>query len=124
MVGPSRLGLVQTPVLGLFPVDPPHTLAHLIIGVFGLVYARRSAADLRRYGRIMVGVAGLLTVLGLAFVDAHGRIFGHSPWNMADTYLHAALTLLYAYVGLAPAGGGPAGPWGRKGWIGADTGER
>lgn len=81
-------------VLGLFPVNLLHNLAHLLFGIWGIM-AARSFAGARSYCRIS-GVAYLgLMLLGLIAPDT----FGLMPIGSHDIWLHALLGGSLAYFG-------------------------
>jgi hypothetical protein len=82
--------------LGMFPVNTPHTIIHLLFGVLGLA-AYFGAWSSRSYFR-MTGVAYLLlAVLGLN--SATNTTFGLVPIWGADVFLHAGLGLVASYFG-------------------------
>jgi hypothetical protein len=82
--------------MGIFPVNTPHTIVHLLFGVLGLA-AWFGAWSTRGYFKL-VGVSYIvLAVLGL--IPATNTTFGLIPIWGADVYLHAGLGLVAAYFG-------------------------
>ena len=90
----AGLGLV----LGLFPVNVLHNLAHLLFGAYGLV-AASSDASARTYGKVVAVSYGLLTVMGLVSAMNLHTAFGFVPLYGHDIWLHAGLTAVAAYFG-------------------------
>jgi len=89
-------------LLGLFPVNLLHNIAHLGLGVWGALASRSWSAS-KTYNTISGGTYLLLTVL--AFVDP--TTFGLMPIGGNDIWLHALLAAVQLYFGLtsrAPAG--------------------
>lgn len=81
-------------ILGLFPVNVLHNLAHLLLGIWGIL-AARSFDGARTYARIAGVLYLVLAVLGL--VDPTG--FGLIPLGGGDVALHVVLGLILAGVG-------------------------
>jgi hypothetical protein len=93
--GASMEAGVDAPaILGLFPVNVLHNLAHLLLGIWGIL-AARSFDGAKTYARIAGVLYLVLTVLGL--VDPTG--FGLIPLGGADIALHAVLGIILAGVG-------------------------
>ena len=99
------LGFVMVPhaglLLGIFAVNKPHNLIHVLIGVLGIVaaYSRRS-----RVYCIGVGIIYLLVgVLGLVpdMVDSQGLLLHRVHLNMADNILHVSVGGAALLIGLA-----------------------
>lgn len=82
-------------LLGLFPVNVLHNLAHLAFGVWGLLAGARSHSASRTYGRIGAVVYALLVVL--AFLSP--TLFGLMPIGSHDIWLHALLAAGLAWIG-------------------------
>ena len=82
-------------ILDLFAVNVLHNLAHLGLGLWGIV-ASRSFGAAKSYCTI-AGVL-YLALAGLAFVDP--TTFGLIPIGGADIGLHAVLALVLLGVGL------------------------
>ena len=92
--GSMEAGMDAPEILGLFPVNVLHNLAHLLLGIWGIV-ASRSFGSARSYAQIAGILYLVLAVLG--FVDPTG--FGLIPLGGGDIGLHAVLGLILAGVG-------------------------
>ncbi|HEY8359821.1 MAG TPA: DUF4383 domain-containing protein [Ramlibacter sp.] len=90
----AGLGLV----MGLFPVNVLHNIAHLLFGVYGLA-ASRSDGAARTYGKVVAIAYGLLMVMGLINTANLHTAFGFVPLYGHDVWLHAALAAVGAYFG-------------------------
>lgn len=95
-------------LLGLFPVNAVHNLAHIAIGAWGLV-ASRSLPGARLFARGLAVIYGALAVLGL--IPATNTLFGLAPIFGHDIWLHALSALVAAWFGfvaekdIGPGGG-------------------
>ena len=83
-------------LLGLFPVNLLHNIAHLLFGAWG-VLSRGSVGAARGYFRGVAVIYGLLTVMGL--IPATQYTFVLIPLHGNDVWLHAVLALAGAYFG-------------------------
>jgi hypothetical protein len=83
-------------LLGMFPVNMPHNIVHILFGLWGLA-ASRSAAGAVTYARGVAIIYILLAVLGL--VSATETTFGYIPIYGNDVYLHGAIGIVAAYFG-------------------------
>lgn len=92
--GSMEAGPDAPAILGLFPVNVLHNLAHLALGVWGIL-AARSFGGARAYARIAGVLYLLLAVLGFADPTAFGLI----PLGGNDIWLHVALGVVLAAVG-------------------------
>ena len=102
--GSMEAGSDAPAILGLFPVNVLHNLAHLLLGIWGILAARSFGAA-RDYARIAGILYRLLAVLG--YVDP--TAFGTMPLGGGDIALHAVLGVVLACVGFtAKPGTGPA----------------
>jgi hypothetical protein len=92
--GSMEAGPEAPAILGLFPVNVLHNLAHLLLGVWGIL-AARSFGGAKAYARL----AGVLYLLlaGLGLVDP--TAFGLLPLGGNDVWLHVALGAVLALVG-------------------------
>lgn len=84
-------------LFGLFPVNTPHNLAHLLFGVWGLVAARSAGAS-SAYAKVVALGYGLLTVMGLIPGANLHTTFGLMPLYGHDIWLHALLAIVAAYL--------------------------
>jgi hypothetical protein len=82
-------------LLGLFMINPLHNIAHILVGVAGLVLAR-TLAGARTYGWLLAVLYAALFVYGLIAVNASWDFLNI---NAGDNVLH----ILTALVGLAIA---------------------
>jgi len=85
-------------LLGLFPVNVLHNLAHLVFGAWGLVASRSDGAS-RLYGQVVAISYALLTVMGLVTPMNLHTAFGFIPLYGHDVWLHALLAAIAAYFG-------------------------
>lgn len=83
-------------LLGLFPVNVVHNLAHLALGVWGVAaFSRFDRA--RTFARASTIIYAILAVLGL-FPSTH-TLFGAMPLFGHDVWLHSGIALVSAYFG-------------------------
>lgn len=94
--GSMEAGPDAPAILGLFPVNVLHNLAHLILGVWGIL-AARTFGGARAYARIAGILYIVLAILG--FVEPTG--FGLIPLGGTDVWLHVALGVILAGVGFS-----------------------
>lgn len=94
MVMTTGMGLL----LGLFPVNVLHNVAHLLFGVWGL-FAAKSDHAARVYGQVVAIGYGLLMVMGFVSSMNLHTAFGFIPLYGHDIWLHAGLALVAAYFG-------------------------
>jgi hypothetical protein len=88
-----------TNLLGIFAVNWFHNLAHLLIGVFGLITAARTSSS-RAYAGV-VGIAyAALFVIGLATTNFLDIL----PLNSPDNILHLASAVVALIVAFTPFG--------------------
>lgn len=92
--GSMEAGPDAPAILGLFPVNLLHNLAHLVLGIWGIA-AARSFGSARQYAQIAGIVYILLAIVG--FVDP--TTFGLIPLGDADIWLHVTLGVILAAVG-------------------------
>jgi hypothetical protein len=92
--GSMEAGPDAPAILGLFPVNVLHNLAHLALGVWGIL-AARSFGGARTYARVAGVLYLLLAILG--FVDPSA--FGLMPLGGGDIGLHVGLGLVLAAIG-------------------------
>jgi hypothetical protein len=86
-------------LLGLFPVNALHNLAHLAFGIWGIVAYRRWDSA-RLYARATAIIYGVLTIMGL--IPGLNTLFGLMPIHGNDVWLHALIAIAAAYFGFAP----------------------
>ena len=89
-------------LLGLFPVNTLHNVAHLLFGILGIAASRGAGLSPRGYFQMVAVAYTLLTLLGL--LPATQTTFGLLPLWGNDVWLHALLAAAAAYFGfVAPA---------------------
>jgi hypothetical protein len=86
-------------LLGLFPVNTLHNIAHLLFGVLGIAAARGILMSARAYFQMVAVAYALLVILGL--IPATQTTFGLMPLWGNDVWLHALLAAAAAYFGFA-----------------------
>lgn len=82
-------------LLGMFPVNLLHNVAHLLLGVWG-VLASRSFGGAKSYATIAGGLYLVLAVLGFVAPTT----FGLMPIGGNDIWLHLVLAVALLYFGL------------------------
>jgi hypothetical protein len=85
-------------LLGLFPVNTPHNIVHLIIGVWGIT-AYGAWNQARVFARSLAILYGILAVMGL--FPVLNTVFGLIPLHGHDVWLHAITAIIAAYFGWA-----------------------
>ena len=85
-------------LVGLFMINPLHNIAHILVGVVGLVLAR-TLAGARTYGWLLAGLYAVLFVYGLLAV---GKDWDFLNINAGDNVLHAATALVGLVIALLP----------------------
>jgi hypothetical protein len=85
-------------LLGLFMINPLHNIAHILVGVVGLVLAR-TLAGARTYGWLLAGLYAALFVYGLLAV---GEDWDFLNINGADNVLHLLTALVGLVIALLP----------------------
>ena len=83
-------------LIGLFMINPLHNIAHILVGVAGLLLGR-TLAGARTYGWLLAGLYGALFVYGLLAV---GESWDFLNINAADNVLHIATALVGLVIAL------------------------
>jgi hypothetical protein len=83
-------------LFGLFAVNTPHNVVHLLFGLWGLA-ASRSVSAATAYARGVAIIYAVLALFGLLPGVQDG--FGAMPLYGKDVWLHGALALFGAYFG-------------------------
>jgi hypothetical protein len=94
----SDLGVVSGfgYLMGLFPVNTPHNIIHIAVGLIGI--AASISWDSSRLYSGQLGIwFGVLTILGL--IPVANTLFGLVPLYGFDVLLHAATSILGIYFG-------------------------
>ena len=82
-------------VLGLFPINTPHNVVHLLFAILGI--AAWAGGWARTYFQIVAVSYVALTVMGL--IPATQTTFGLIPIWGNDVFLHGAIAVAAAYFG-------------------------
>jgi hypothetical protein len=85
-------------LLGLFMINPLHNVAHILVGIAGLVLAR-TLAGARTYGWLLAVLYAALFVYGLIAV---GKDWDFLNINAGDNVLHIATALVGLAIALIP----------------------
>jgi len=85
-------------LIGLFMINPLHNIAHILVGVAGLVLAR-TLTGARTYGWLLAGLYAALFVYGLVAV---GESWDFLNINAGDNVLHAATAVVGLVIALLP----------------------
>jgi uncharacterized protein DUF4383 len=83
-------------LLGLFPVNVLHNLAHLAIGIWG-IWAYSTYPHARNFSRGLAVFYGVLTVMGL--IPVLNTTFGLIPIFGHDVWLHGLTAMVAGYYG-------------------------
>ena len=85
-------------LIGLFMINPLHNVAHILVGIAGIVLAR-TLASARTYGWMLAVLYGALFVYGLI---ASGQSWDFLNINAADNVLHIITAVVGLVIALAP----------------------
>jgi hypothetical protein len=85
-------------LIGLFMINPLHNIAHILVGIAGLLLAR-TLAGARTYGWLLAGLYAALFVYGLIAV---GKSWDFLNINAGDNVLHIATALVGLVIALLP----------------------
>lgn len=92
------LGFVlPSPLLGIFAVNTPHNIVHLLLGIPGIDAAYSGMS--RIYCQVVGVVLLILAVLGFLLSDGQGMLLGILHLNLADHLLHLVSGAVLAYFG-------------------------
>ena len=86
-------------LLGIFHVNVAHNIVHLLSGAVALACGFASVSASRLYFRIFGVVYGLVAILGL--VQGNTYLLGLISNNMADVWLHFAISITSLVLGFA-----------------------
>ena len=90
------VGMNHGVLFGLFPINIPHNIIHLLFGLWGLA-ASRSIGGSRGYFQAVAVIYGLLAVLSQ--IPQTNTTFGFVPNYGYDLWLHLGLAVVAAYFG-------------------------
>jgi len=85
-------------LIGVFMVNPLHNVAHILVGVLGLVLAR-TLTGARTYGWLLFALYAVLFVYGLIAQD---KSWDFLDINTADNVLHIVTALVGLVIALGP----------------------
>ena len=85
-------------LIGLFMINPLHNIAHILVGVLGLLLGR-TLAGARTYGWLLAGLYAVLFVYGLI---ASGKDWDFLNINAGDNVLHILTALVGLVIALLP----------------------
>ena len=85
-------------LIGLFMINPLHNIAHILVGVLGLLLGR-TLAGARTYGWLLAGLYAVLFVYGLIAV---GQSWDFLNVNAGDNVLHIATAVVGLVIALLP----------------------
>jgi Domain of unknown function (DUF4383) len=88
-------------LLGIFMVNPAHSVVHIASGVVALFCAMSGAGASRVYFQIFGIVYAIVAVLG--FMNPNGLLLGMISNNPADTYLHVGIAVVSLLLGFGTA---------------------
>lgn len=94
---PLAVAMSHGLLLGLFPVNVVHNLAHLLFGIAGGLAGAAGAAWSRRYCRWLAVALTIFTVLGA--VPAWSTVGGLLPLHGHDVWLHGLEAAAAAWCG-------------------------
>jgi len=83
-------------LLGLFPVNAPHSIFHFSVGVFG-IYAFQRYQTSRIFSRFLGVTLGIFTIMGL--IPQLHTSFGFLPLYGHDIWLHGLEAVIGLYLG-------------------------
>ena len=87
-------------LLGIFHVDGPHNLVHILTGAIALWVGFTSLHASKLYFLIFGIVYGLVSILG--FLAGDRPLLGLMANNIADAWLHLAIAVAAIGLGLMP----------------------
>jgi len=96
---PTKVTLLYGYLLGLFPVNLPHSAVHIAIGAWGLVAWRRVATSML-FARSLAIFYAALAVMGL--IPEMNTLYGILPLHGHDVWLHAITAGVAIYFGWRP----------------------
>lgn len=88
-------------LLGIFMVNPAHSVVHIASGVVALLCAMSGAGAARIYFQIFGIVYAIVAILG--FMQPNGMLLGLISNNPPDTWLHVAIAVVSLLLGFGTA---------------------
>jgi len=93
-------------VLGIFAVDGPHNLVHIVSGIVGILAALGGEKYAKTYLQVFGVIYAIVFLLGLF---SGGKIIGLITTNTADNILHLVIAVVALYGGFGKAKGSGIG---------------
>jgi hypothetical protein len=84
-------------LFGVFAVDTPHNLVHILTGIVAIACGLMSEAASRMYFRIFGIIYALVAVMG--FFYGRDPLMGFMAHNMPDAILHTAVAIVALFLG-------------------------
>ena len=84
-------------LLGIFMVNPAHSIVHIVSGAIFLFASMAGAGAARLWFQIFGIVYAVVAVLG--FMNPNGMLLGMISNNPADTWLHVVLAVAMLAIG-------------------------
>lgn len=83
-------------LLGMFPVNTPHSIFHFSVGIFG-IYAFRTYSLSHMFSRFLGVTLAILTIMGV--IPQLHTSFGFFPLYGHDVWLHGLEAAIGLYLG-------------------------
>ncbi len=84
-------------LLGIFRVNFEHNVAHLVLGILGVLAGLSSIFAARTYFFVAGAIFGLLAIFG--FMEKSDMLFNMIAINTADNWLHTGLAAIFLFLG-------------------------
>ena len=84
-------------LLGIFMVNPAHSMVHIASGVIFLIAGMAGAGASRMWFRIFGIIYAIVAILG--FMTPNGLLLGLITNNPADTWIHVILAVAMLFFG-------------------------
>ena len=84
-------------LLGIFMVNPMHSIVHIVSGAIFLFASMSGAGAARLWFQIFGVIYAVVAILG--FMNPSGPLLGMISNNPNDTYLHVVLAVLMLAIG-------------------------
>ena len=88
-------------LLGIFMVNPMHSIVHIVSGAIFLFASMSGAGAARLWFQIFGVVYAIVAILG--FMTPNGLLLGLISNNPADTWLHVVLAVAMLGIGFGSA---------------------
>lgn len=84
-------------LLGIFDVNYPHNVVHIVSGLAALYLASKGEEGSQTFFKVFGVIYALVAVLG--FFVADGLLLGFISNNTEDTWLHVVIAVVTLYLG-------------------------